>query len=715
MNPYNRRDGGGGGEFWRGQRQQFKRDRDQDRDETQRDGAGLSELKEDQVFVTEYVTPGDGLRGILKSRFSDFHVNEIDLDGIEAVLTNVQLPEAPKEEVTNSEEELAKLITQEKVNEIRKVAEGRENRDDIVEIDVTEMTKQDRGSIHNIAKGIFGSSVVGSTVTREDKKFITFAKFNKKTMHDRREKWLWPGDYTHFILFKENLDTFQATAQLTENLRVSPSAFAYAGTKDRRAKTTQWVSIRRGDPVRIASAASKYRNIKLGNFCFKSEPLKLGMLRGNRFRIALRKVTASDEETNTAMENFREKGFINYFGLQRFGNCAEIPTYKVGIEILKNEWKKACSLILKPREGDAPFMRKIREIWAKTGDAKMAYDKFFYSNKSIERSILKWLSTHTNDFKGAIDHLPRNMRLLYTHSYQSLVWNRVASRRLKDLGYRLVPGDLVYVDKSAEEEIACEPVLEAENDIQQTEEKETPEPEQESERTPEVSRFKSLVRPLTEADIESGQYTMFDIVLPLPGHDITYPSNECAKWYEEILAEDDFSSEKLKLKTKMHSLAGAYRKVLIKPENLDWKVVGYKFPSDILILSDYEKLRQVPEPQSVEDAPYKALLLDFRLPSSAYATMALREILKVDTSAMFQRTLEQEDHMEKLCDMNATSTESATPTESSINKAKQDEEDWEREAAQPLEESSEKVTDAPPPPEAEQEVEEPAEKRPKLD
>lgn len=665
------------------------------------------------MFVTEYVTPGDGIKGILKARFSDFHVNEIDLDGKEAVLTDVSIPQPPKD-AEYTEEELVQLITKDKVDEIRKVAESQE-KGVIVEIDVTEMSKQDRGSIHNIAKSIFGNAVVGSTVTREDKKFITFAKYDKKIFHDRREKWPYPEDYTHFILFKENLDTFQATGQLTEILRVSPSAFAYAGTKDRRAKTTQWVSIKRGDPLRIVSAASKNRNMKLGNFCFKPEPLKLGMLRGNRFRIVIRKVTASEEEIKTSMENFRENGFINYFGLQRFGNCAEVPTYKVGIEILKNDWKKACILILKPREGDPYFMKKIREIWVRTGDAKLAYEKFFYSNKSIERSILKWLSTHGNDFKGAIDHLPRNMRLLYTHSYQSLVWNRVASRRLKDLGYHLVPGDLVFADKSIEEEIVCEPVLEAETAIQQTEEKETPEPE-ESEQSPKVSHFKSLVKPLTEADIESGQYTIFDIVLPLPGHDITYPSNECAKWYEEILAEDGFSSEKLKLKTKMHSLAGAYRKVFIKPENLDWKVVGYKFPSDTLILSDYEKLKKAPEPVSVEDAPYQALLLDFRLPSSSYATMALREILKVDTSAMFQRTLEEEDDMAKLNELVTTGTACAASTEGGTALEQEtEEEDWEREAMQPLEESSEKVADTPDAGEEHAEGEEPAEKRPKLD
>lgn len=143
--------------------------------------------------------------------------------------------------------------------------------------------------------------------------------------------------------------------------------------------------------------------------------------------------------------------------------------------------------------------------------------------------------------------IPRNVRLMYIHSYQSLVWNEMVSRRIATHGLSLCEGDLVLVDTAVTniDDIDIDDV-EAEGDDKDDENTETESIEQ----TSDVSRFQSMVKPLTKADIESDKYTIFDIVLPLPGHDITYPSNECAKWYEDRLKQDDLSSEKLKRKQK---------------------------------------------------------------------------------------------------------------------------------------------------------------------
>lgn len=80
----------------------------------------------------------------------------------------------------------------------------------------------------------------------------------------------------------------------------------------------------------------------------------------------------------------------------------------------------------------------------------------------------------------------------------------------------------------------------------------------------------------------------------------------------------------------------------------------YKNESDNLIQSDLEELRKEEPPKSAEglyfnmlyitndfhvpeiDGEFKALILDFCLPTSTYATMLLREVFKDDTSASNQ-------------------------------------------------------------------------------
>jgi tRNA pseudouridine13 synthase len=52
------------------------------------------------------------------------------------------------------------------------------------------------------------------------------------------------------------------------------------------------------------------------------------------------------------------------------------------------------------------------------------------------------------------------------------------------------------------------------------------------------------VRVLTAENVK--KYTIHDVILPLPGHEVTYPDHDAAKWYEELMAKDNLSSASLK-------------------------------------------------------------------------------------------------------------------------------------------------------------------------
>lgn len=120
----------------------------------------------------------------------------------------------------------------------------------------------------------------------------------------------------------------------------------------------------------------------------KGEHLKLGDLNGNQFKLVIRdvKVLLKNEEKRqkfdlqkivaNAKDNISKNGFINYFGLQRFGSSS-ITTHQVGIEILKENYEGAVDLLLCPREeaNHKAFMIPMRQEWKNSRDPKAALEK----------------------------------------------------------------------------------------------------------------------------------------------------------------------------------------------------------------------------------------------------------------------------------------------------------------------------------------------------
>jgi len=446
--------------------------------------------------------------------------------------------EAPSDDTVNIQD----FLDEKMIKEIEELITNEDYHKSVL-IEVTDFDKDRRSSLHQALRKVYGKKTTNNTIqTGTDRKFIQMKKFAKGDQDVRG--WKWPHEFTYFILYKENLDTMQAVSLLAKNLKIKASLLSFAGTKDKRAKTTQWVCAKKVEPSKICQASCRIKvggKVKVGNFKFDKKPLKLGQLSGNRFQIALRSIKGDESLINESLKCIQEYGFINYYGMQRFGNCITVPTFDVGKALLRSDFKEAVDLILKEREGEPPFMAKMRTCWKETRDAQKALKMINDQHSTyIEAKLLSALVKHNNNgnynYLQALQTLPRNMLMLYTHSYQSLIFNQVASKR-RELGLSVLEGDLIFRDASnvVDQEVIIEDNAEDESDNLN----ETVEPE---------SKFKEMVRPLTKEDVESGKYSIFDIVLVLPGHDITYPSNAIGDYYTELMSKDDLSSEKLKSK-----------------------------------------------------------------------------------------------------------------------------------------------------------------------
>uniref|UniRef100_F6WRH6 Pseudouridine synthase 7 n=1 Tax=Macaca mulatta TaxID=9544 RepID=F6WRH6_MACMU len=305
-------------------------------------------LTEADVGITKFVSSHQGFSGILKERYSDFVVHEIGKDGRISHLNDLSIPvdeEDPSEDIFT-------VLTAEEKQRLEELQLFK-NKETSVAIEVIEDTKEKRTVIHQAIKSLF-PGLETKTEDREGKKYIVaYHAAGKKALANPR-KHSWPksrGSYCHFVLYKENKDTMDAINVLSRYLRVKPNIFSYMGTKDKRAITVQEIAVLKITAQRLAHLNKCLMNFKLGNFSYQKNPLKLGELQGNHFTVVLRNITGTDDQVQQAMNSLREIGFINYYGMQRFGTTA-VPTYQVGRAILQNSWTEVMDLILKPRSGD---------------------------------------------------------------------------------------------------------------------------------------------------------------------------------------------------------------------------------------------------------------------------------------------------------------------------------------------------------------------------
>ncbi|CAH2107856.1 unnamed protein product [Euphydryas editha] len=153
--------------------------------------------------------------------------------------------------------------------------------------------------------------------------------------------------------------------------------------------------------------------------------------------------------------------------------------------------------------------------------------------------VLAALAQRPRDLLAALDQIPRNTRLLYIHSYQSLIWNLVVSERLRKLPRTATVGDLVPLEEIQNEEIDEEfDDEENQSDSQIVDKSDNTNKDKTKNSEPEDEAKKVIpVKVLTQEDVDSGKYTIFDIVLPLPGHSVKYPPN-MKEYYQELLEKD---------------------------------------------------------------------------------------------------------------------------------------------------------------------------------
>jgi tRNA pseudouridine13 synthase len=585
-------------------------------------------LLETDMGICEYVGKNSAIEGSFKQRISDFIVNEISNDNQVVQLNSFACPKSNDTPLMSND-----ILTEDWINQLTELSNNKSSEVFISAPD----DKVARTQIHEAIRKDF-PSLESSTADKDGSKVIRVIRM-KHGGGKRRETW--PRntpDFCQFVLYKEKADTMEAIGLIARCLKLRVSVFSFAGTKDRRGKTSQLVTAYRVTAERLASVNSQLRNIRVGNFTYVDKPLRLGDLKGNRFHVVLRSISNFGNELHSALHCLQDRGFLNYFGTQRFGTTS-VPTHHVGRELLKCNWEAAVNLIMKPRGSSwrDDRIENARRTWADTHNADAALAELGH-RQCVERHLLLGLKkSAAKDFLGAFGAIPRNSRLMYVHSMQSFVWNSVVSRRVKKFGFELRPGDLVISgDDNSGDDVLDEEAGNCDDNEHEA-----------GGETCTSENGKKLITPIVVTADTVGKYTIYDWVLPLPGHAVIYPDNETAQWYTDILAEHGLDAKCFSNSSQRDMwLPGAYRHVIVQPRELVWEVMTHADPLADLILSDWDVMekRTLPVDESAQaasesDNKHVSLKMCFSLPSSSYANMAVREVLKVDMTPGYQTQL----------------------------------------------------------------------------
>jgi tRNA pseudouridine13 synthase len=252
------------------------------------------------------------------------------------------------------------------------------------------------------------------------------------------------GRYIALRLRARDWETNRLVRELGRAMGISRHRIGFAGTKDKRGVKVQFFT--------VLASMEQVGRISLGDLevleAYPTDrPLELGQLMGNRFEIRLR--GASVEGLPAALaaitgELASAGGFPNFFGIQRFGALRPV-THVVGERMVRGDLEGAVMAYLgRPMEAESEPTRLARARLEKERDFSAAAD-YFPRQLGFERSLIHHLQSHPADWAGALRQLPPNLLMMFVHAYQSVLFNRILSQRIRAGMSLLEPetGDIV--------------------------------------------------------------------------------------------------------------------------------------------------------------------------------------------------------------------------------------------------------------------------------
>jgi tRNA pseudouridine13 synthase len=235
------------------------------------------------------------------------------------------------------------------------------------------------------------------------------------------------GPFTVLRVVSRNWEQHELSDRIAQRLGLPPHSIRWAGTKDRRAIAERLASYRGFPPSRPLDLAG----VEVVEAYRARDGLVLGHHFGNSFVIRLTGLSGDgdlDRLEGTRNELLAQGGFPNLFGAQRFGEVRPV-THEVGRLIVRGDLPGAvdCYLTALP-PGEDGLGAEARRAYSEHRDAQRALREFPPQFR-FERQLLDHLA-RGHPPERALRALSRELRTLFVHAYQALLFNRYVTRRV---------------------------------------------------------------------------------------------------------------------------------------------------------------------------------------------------------------------------------------------------------------------------------------------
>jgi tRNA(Glu) U13 pseudouridine synthase TruD len=325
---------------------------------------------------------------------------------------------------------------------------------------------------------------------------------------------------------------------------------------------------------------------------------KVGDLWGYRYTTTLHRALDEDRIAITeSIESLRHRGFINYFGPQRFSWDARKGVLP-GFHLLRGEFRAAAHALVDTGE---------YHDFSAVDSTESRFDGTKSELLHLLRSTADGGASEDSCKDAFIDGLGLQACKRFVNEALSFLWNQAATARVVRHGpHAVLAGDVVRPRAADSSSTAID-----------------------------LSTGSSEPVFVTEADVEAKRFTALDVVLPVPGAGVVLPRNETAGYMLVALRQHgvhlhpehrvlpQFTSKGNPLGL---DFLGGYRYIIERPVGL-----RCEFSADPLDAEE-AKLRGALSRAGAAWVRRKDLSvqLKYRLPASAYPWAMLRELARSD-------------------------------------------------------------------------------------